>query len=239
MNTPPTTNPTPTSEQELRQFYLLASLNDAQLALMKQHSRRIQLKDGEFLFEQSQPAERFFVVVKGRIKLTRFSMDGNEKVIEIVPPHQTFAEAIMFMPKQIYPVNAQAVGATELISFDNKVFLGILEQSFETCKRVMSDMSMRLHQWVNEIDHLTLQNATYRLVNYLLYETPKNHQPGQPYEVHFEVPKHLIASRLSIKPETLSRILHQLIEEKLITVTGRTIQVHHPEKLRRYGQIWG
>jgi CRP-like cAMP-binding protein len=226
------------NNQQLRNIYLLASLSDPQLELMKQTSRQLQLKEGELLFKKGQPAECFFVVLRGHVKLTRLSLDGNEKVIEILTPRQTFAEAIMFRPQQVYPVTAQAVGDTEVMSFENKVFLGILEQSFDTCKRVMCDMSLRLHKWLNEIDELTLQNATYRLVNYLLYQIPKNHQGG-PYEIHFEIPKHLIASRLSIKPETLSRILHQLTEEHLITVTGRTVTIHNVDKLRQYGQIWG
>lgn len=229
------TIPPSITDQELRNLYLLAGLTDEQLAQMREYMRYLQLKEGDLLFEQEQTAERFFVVVKGHIKLIRFSLEGDEKVIEIISPGQAFAEAIMFRPRQIYPVTAQAVGMTEVLSFNNRIFLEILEHSFETCKRILCDMSMRLHIWLNEIDHLTLQNATYRLVNYLLNQVPHQHS-GLECEVHFDIPKQVVASRISVKPETFSRILHQMTEQGLVTVSGRIIKIHNIDKLRLYGQ---
>lgn len=221
------------TEQELRRFYLFASLTDQQLSRIKHTMRRLQFGDGEYLFEYGQPAERFFVVLSGHVKLIRISFEGDEKVIEIISPGESFAEAIMFMSQQVYPVTAQVVGKGEILSFENKVFLSILEESFDTCRRLLCDMSMRLRRWLNEIDNLTLQNATYRLVNYLLCQVPTDHKNSD-CQIKFTLPKHVIASRLSIKPETLSRILHQMTEEGLINVTGRTIHIHDINNLRMY-----
>jgi len=221
------------SDQDLRNFYLFASLNDQQLALIKHTMRHLQLSDGEYLFEYGQNAERFFIVLKGHVKLVRLSFEGGEKVIEVIAPGESFAEAIMFMSRQVYPVTAQVVGKSEILAFENKVFLSILEESFDTCRRLLCDMSMRLRRWLNEIDNLTLQNATYRFVNYLLCQVPADHQLGD-YQVKFTLPKHVIASRLSIKPETLSRILHHMTEEGLIAVTGRTIHIQDLNGLRLY-----
>ena len=218
---------------DLKGFYLFAGLDDAQREHLCQSALHFHLKPGEFLFEHGQPAERFFILLDGHIKLIRLSPEGTEKVIEIINPGESFAEAIMFMPRWIYPVSAQAILASDLLGFDNKVFLGMLENSFETCKRVMRDMSMRLRMWLNEIDNLTLQNATYRLVHYLLSQVPSD-CASCVYRVEFKVPKHVIASRLSIKPETLSRILHQLADEGLIEPEGHGVKILSVDKLRAY-----
>lgn len=218
----------------LKAFFLFASLDDIQLNRIKQTMQYRQLQEGEFLFEHGQKAERFFFLLNGHIKLIRLSLDGMEKVIEIIRPGESFAEAIMFMEKQIYPVTSQAIIPSEVVSFENKVFLNILSESFDTCKRVMCDMSMRLRTWLGEIDNLTLQNATYRLVNYLLYQVPTDSKNS--CQVSFQIPKHVIASRLSIKPETLSRILQHLSKEGLITVEGKIIYIHDLDRLKLYSQ---
>ncbi|OAD23132.1 Transcriptional Regulator, Crp/Fnr family, partial [Candidatus Thiomargarita nelsonii] len=218
-----------TTDQELQQLYLFSCLNAQQLARIKHSVRQIQLEDEEYLFKQNQRAERFFMLKEGHIKLLRLSLEGAEKVFEVILPGQTFAEAIIFMPKSIYPVTAQSINHSVLLSFENKIYLDILNESSATCFQLLSHMSQRLSMWINEIDNLTLQNATHRLVNYLLYQVHDEHH--NVYEFNFSIPKHVIASRLSIKPETFSRILHRLNREGLITVKGRTVHIDNVDRL--------
>jgi CRP-like cAMP-binding protein len=219
-----------TTIDELRQVYLFSSLNDQQLAQIKENMRHIQIDEGNFLFKHGEHAARFFMLKKGHIKLLRLSREGAEKVFEVVSPGETFAEAAMFMPQSSYPMTAQAISDSSILCFENQIVIDILKESWDACSQLMFQMSQRIHMWINEIDHLTLQSATYRLINYLLYQIPDNHK--NVYKVKFPVPKHVIASRLSIKPETLSRILHTLNKEGFITVKGSTIRIHNVDRLR-------
>jgi len=59
---------------------------------------------------------------------------------------------------------------------------------------------------------------------------------GRPVEFDLPASKNVIASRLNLTPETLSRILHNLVEAGLITVKGRQVTVHDVEQLRRFDQ---
>ena len=148
--------------------YLFADLSDKQLTLVKRNMGVIQLDEGQHLFDHGQDATRFFLVRKGQIKLYRLSADGLEKVIEIVQAGESFAEAIMFMERQTYPVSAEALEPTELCVFDNKAYRELLRESPDTCFRLMGAMSMRLRLLLNEINAITLQNATFRLAHFLL-----------------------------------------------------------------------
>jgi CRP-like cAMP-binding protein len=80
-----------------------------------------------------------------------------------------------------------------------------------------------LKRQLAEIDALTLQNATLRFTNYLLHQIPA----GADHAVTLKLgaPKHVIASRLSIKPESLSRILSNLQREGRITVNDNLIHI--------------
>src|SRR5690606_23898002 len=64
---------------------------------------------------QGGPAERFYLVQSGKVKLYRISADGKEKVVEIITAGNTFAEAIMFMQRSVFPVCAEALEPVRLI----------------------------------------------------------------------------------------------------------------------------
>ncbi len=91
-------------------------------------------------------------------------------------------------------------------------------------------MSRRLHARIEDINNLTLHGANYRLVTYLLDLLPDGAIFSP--EIHLDTPKSIIASNLSIKPETLSRILAQLAAKKMLSVRGSHITLHDVEGLR-------
>ena len=217
--------------KELRQAYLFAGVPDDQLHGLLKNAHEIRLSAGEMLFTQGQRAERFFFVRKGMLKLFRVSPEGDEKIIEITQPGQTFAEAVMFMGTDSrYPVNAEALHDSRLLAFPQEAFRTLLESSKETCFGMLASMSRRLHMLVNQIESLTLQNATYRLASYLLEQIPHGVQESP--EIVLTTPKSAIAARLAIQPETLSRILKKLSGNGLIEVHGNHIVVCRVESLR-------
>ena len=218
-------------DAELRRVYLFNALDAAQLKRVRRAMRALHLAEGERLFDHGQPADRFFLVHTGRIKLYRVSFEGAEKVIEIVPHGHTFAEAVMFMEHQSYPVSAGALAPSVLYSFDNKAFQQLLRDSVDTCFRLLGDMSMRLHARINEINALTLQNATLRLVGYLVRELEAAGGTGT---VELPAAKNVVASCLSVQPETLSRIFHNLGGDGIIRVEGKRIYILDEARLRDY-----
>jgi len=229
-------NRTPDASRELRRAYLFADMPDQHLQTLIQGMHEVHLNPGDVLFRHGQPAERFFFLRDGLVKLFRLSPEGDEKIIEIMQPGQTFAEAVMFMgPQGRYPVNAEAVNESRLYTFDQKTFLGLLHESSDACFGLLASMSRRLHMLVNQIESLTLQNATYRLVAYLLEQIPRDVKTAP--DVQLTTPKGVIASRLAIQPETLSRILAKLRQGGLIEVQGNHITVRDVQALRRLVQM--
>lgn len=200
--------------------------------MLLRDTREVHLHPGDGLFSHGAPADYFYFVRSGLIKLFRLSREGDEKIIEILRSGETFAEAVAFMGNQArYPVSAEALSDTSLVAFSQKTFLGLLRNSPEACFGMLASMSRRLHMLVNQIDSLTLQNATYRLVTYLLEQIPTGVQASP--DIQLATPKSVIASRLAIQPETLSRILARLRQSGLIEVQGAHITVRDPHAMRK------
>ena len=181
----------------------------------------IDMVEGESLFFQGDDAEHFYLVLSGRIKLYRVSPDGKEKVVEIMEAGATFAEALMFMDQPHYPVTSTALSSSRVIAINSRDFKAMLRESIETCFVIMGSMSFRLRGLIREIDALSLDTGTVRTVSYLLNQAPTD---SDSFEL--KVAKSVIASRLSVKPETFSRILKNLHEQDIVSIDGRKVTIH-------------
>lgn len=208
-------------------FFKNLSVEDQERLITQSHEQ--QCSAGELLIRQGQPAERFFLVLKGRVKLYRISADGQEKVVEIIQAGQTFAEAVMFMQRSEYPVCAETLEAVQLISFPNRLMLTLLQESPQACLHLLGHMSMRLHQRLGELETLTLQNATQRFALYLIQQLDDRSQ--ETVDIELPLPKRLIAARLSMQPETLSRIMARLNQDGFIEMRGRNIHIPSIDRL--------
>jgi len=217
---------------DLKDIYLFRVLNDKQRKLVLKKAHRVHLDNEDVLFKYGDEASRFYFLKSGQITLGRISKEGNEKILEIIQAGHTFAEAVMFMEGNKYPVTATSIGTSEVFAFENNTFLDLLRESTDTCFSLMADMAKRLKGLINEVDNLTLHDAQCRIINYIMVQMPE--EKNSPIEVNLPVAKNVIASRLSIKPETFSRIMHKLSEEGLISIDGRKIVIHNINGLNQY-----
>lgn len=215
---------------QLSRNYLLSPLTSQELSRVAQRASIRTLDSGNLLFRRGDNAAHFYMVQSGLIKLYRLAPSGDEKVLELIRPQQIFAEAVMFMDNT-YPVHAAAVEPSTLIEFDSADFVELLQENSSLATRLMSSMSRRIHGLVNEIDQLTLHSGTERLVGFLLQGLPDN--AGDEASITLPATKQVIASRLGIQPETLSRILHKLRQEGLIEEDGHSLKLLKISTLKR------
>jgi len=185
-------------------------------------------ESGHVLFDRGQPALAFFVVLEGQVNLVLYSKNGEEKIVEIIGPGMSFAEAVMFMEAPGYPVSAVAGVRSKVARFPSRQYLAILRESPETCLRMLGNLSQRLHARIREIEYLTLESAMHRLVRLIESRLPPGHEGAA--ELTFSESRQQLASRLSMKPETLSRILRQLSDDGAIAVHGRLLRI--PDRRR-------
>lgn len=215
----------------MQQCVLLQPLNEANFSDVIQTAHAKKLPENSILFEQGTALTDIYLLISGGIKLQRLAPNGNEKVIEIIRPGQTFAEAVLFSGGSRYPVSAVTILPSIVVGIQARTYLKLLNSSNSLCLNLMSTLSQRLHWMVNEVDRLTLHSANFRLVDYLLSHLPDDDNDCT--GVCLVAPKHVIASRLSITPETLSRSLKELSSQGLIALNGAQIDLVDVAKLRQ------
>jgi CRP-like cAMP-binding protein len=206
--------------------HLFSALSDAQLERVRRHSHITDLVEGESLFFQGDKATSFYLMLSGRVKLFRVSPDGKEKVVEIMEAGASFAEALMFMDRPNYPVTATALAPSRVVVINCREYKAMLHESIESCFLLMGNMSYRLRSLIREIDALSLDTGTVRTIAYLLHQAPEGVTSFE-----LRVAKSVIASRLSVKPETFSRILKSLHERGIVSIEGRNVMIHDREAM--------
>lgn len=205
----------------LARSHLFSQLSSEQMERVRRHAHITDMVEGESLFFQGDNANCFYLVLSGRIKLFRVSPEGKEKVVEIMETGATFAEALMFMDAPHYPVTATALTPCRVIGINCREYKNMLRESIESCFLLLGSMSQRLHSLIREIDALSLDTGTVRTVSYLLHQAPPDKSSFE-----LKIAKSVIASRLSVKPETFSRILKSLHESEIVTIEGRHVTIH-------------
>lgn len=213
---------------------LFSALAPEDLARLAAATRERRLHKGERLFQRGDAPKGFFLVVWGQVKLAFTSAQGNEKVVEILGPLQSFGEAVMFLD-QPYPVLGEALADTLLLHIGSAAVFGLIEEDPRFARKLLAGMSIRLHSMVRDVESYALRSSTQRVIGYLLQLAEGVPcAPGAGLgAVSVELPtsKQVIASRLSLTPETLSRIFHELSSMGLIEVQGKLIRIHDAARL--------
>lgn len=196
------------------------------------HLRRVER--GEMVFRMGEPCESFQVVATGQVKLFVISPAGQEKVIELIGPGGSFAEALMFLGKPCM-VNAQALADSVLLVVQREAVVEELQRDPRFAMRMLAGLSRRLHGLVHDVQAYSLQSGLQRVIGYLLRDQmAEDCVTGEVLTVSLPVSKATVASRLSLTPEYFSRVLRELEEARLIEVDKRDIRILDPQRLAAY-----
>lgn len=163
-----------------------------------------------------------YAVFEGRLKLYMLSCNGDERILRILQPGDSFGEAIMFnaFPSPVY---IETLSAVKLAYFPRKVVSRALATDPRFTTAMLNGMSRMMQELLIDLEACCLQNARQRTANYLLREVQQDTSGGD--EVRLPAAKAVVASTLNISAETFSRELHRLRAMNLITIDRRTIHL--------------
>jgi CRP-like cAMP-binding protein len=185
------------------------------------------------LFVEGEPGSQFYVVLDGWVRLFRQTPDGRESVIALFARGESFAEAVMFLGGK-FPVSGAVVDEARLLIIPAAPFRRALQANNELCFRMMGSMAVHLRRLVGQVEQLTLRSSSERLAQFLLNLARGGAESAI---VHLPYDKGLIAARLGMQPETLSRALAKLrplgVETKGSRVTIRDIAALQRHCVRR------
>lgn len=196
----------PAHRQMLSQSRLLGTLPPDLQGPLLDAARVVSYDRGAAIFHQGDQATALHVVAEGWVKLYRVKPGGTEAVVHILSKGQSFGEPIA-LRRAAYPVSAEASTQCKLITLPSDMLLSLLKVHPEAAIAIIASILAHLHGLVEQIEHLKARSGTQRVAAFLLELCPGDADHAtvvMPYD------KALIAARLGMKPESLSRAFARL-----------------------------
>lgn len=231
----------PNAEAFIANLPLFKELSAEQRSRIAAGARMLRLPRGEMLFRRGDPAAGAYIVCYGRVKLSFVSPTGSEKVIEIIEQGGIFGLAVMFLEVP-HVVGSTALADSLVLMIPKETIFENIDRDPVFARRMLAGMSRRMHQLVADVEAYSTRSGTERLIGFLLRDCvgaggeDGTSEPQGSMIVDLPVAKGIIASRLNLTQEHLSRILHDLSALGLIKVEGRRIHICDVERLRRHAR---
>lgn len=184
---------------------------------------------GRILFQRGDPSDYFYIILDGWVKIYRDTAMGDHAVLGIFSRGDMFAEAAAFIGVG-YPASAEVVEEARIVAIESKRFTAIVEKNPGAALNMLASMSRHLHRLVYEVERLKTRSASQRLVEFLLRRC---HVADGPAVIDLPYDKNLIAARLGVQPESLSRLLNKLRDHGIETDANRVF-VEDVARLREY-----
>ncbi|GIZ52703.1 Crp/Fnr family transcriptional regulator [Noviherbaspirillum aridicola] len=205
---------------------LFRMLDERQLEKLTAVAQPLRTASNACLIGQGDAPHGLFVVVYGQVKVGFERKDGNEKTLAILGQNRCFGLVEMLID-QPHLAFVKTTTDSMLLHVDAATVMSLARENFSFAHELMLRVSRQMYALTRDIESYSLQTARQRLANYLLRQG--RYQAGQLVELIAS--KTLIASRLSLTPETLSRLLHEFSAEGMISVTGRRIRILDQDRI--------
>ena len=218
--------------QVARKSLLLAGLPEDAAKAILERARVRETERGATVFLQGERAAAVYIVIEGWVKLYRIAPNGAEAVVGVFTKGHSFGEAVAFT-HDAYPVSAECATDCTLIRIETDAILRMVRDKPEFALSLLSATFAHLHRLVAQIEQLKAQTGAQRVAEFLLELVP-DEATGK-IEVTLPYDKVLIAGRLGMKPESLSRAFAKLREHG-VKVKQNYAVIADLESLRDYAE---
>lgn len=214
---------------ELRLLPCLSGLKDDDLDIIMRMARVKRFKKNEVIFEETESARFFFIVITGSVKLYKTSPQGKELLIRIMKQGDYFCCAPLYCGT--YPVNAMTVDESTLIVIPSEEFKELISGGVSGVGlKIISSLCSRVRYLSDLVENITFKGVEERIILCLL----KMAEEKETVEdiVNLSVTHQDLASMTGTVREVVSRTISRLKKEGIIVEsTARGFKVNRPRLL--------
>lgn len=205
---------------DLHIFPVFASLEPEHQKALAAISGTSNFKANQMIFQENDPGEGFYGIVRGKVKIYKSSPLGKEHILHIFGPGEIFAEVAVFAGKN-FPASALCLEDTKLLFFPRKQFRRLIGENPDLGLNLLGLLSMRLRSMVAKVEELSLKEVPARLATHLLLIRENlGHDQFQ-----LDLNKSQLAGFLGTIPETLSRVIRKMKEEGFIEIKSKQVKL--------------
>ena len=216
----------------LEKLPLLEGLNQEAIRELATQSSMMRVSRGELVVRRGERVPSLYAVAFGQVKTCLPQNGGSEMVLGLLGPGATFGKSTVLLGRPAQ-VDVVALDDTMLVAVRAACVVALVERNLRFSRNLARALAERNHVLVGELE-TSRRRSAQRLAAYLDSIAQPAAQPGT-WAARLAVSKTLLASRLGMKKETLSRLLRELAGGGLIDVAGREITIRDRLALQRLG----
>ncbi len=206
---------------------IFRSVGPARLAEIAHRCALLSAHEGAVIARRDVRPPGVFALAYGCVELVLGAGAKEMRVVRLVSPRETFCEATALLGRPSR-YEAIALADSKLVIVPSAVLVALVERDAVFARNMTAALAQSVESLLAELEAATLQSGMQRLASYL--RSLADGRSGAAV-VGLPVRKTVVAARLGVKRETLSRLLRELADQGVIAVAKRNISILDPDRL--------
>jgi CRP/FNR family transcriptional regulator, nitrogen oxide reductase regulator len=161
------TAPTIIDPQRLTSASIFAGLERKDLEAIARAGRMSRIRNGEFYFQEGDPADRMYLLVEGKIRLTQVTPDGQQVILRYIGPGDEFG-VIAMLSEIEFPVSAEAAEDSLSLTWDSATLQKLMHAYPRLATNALHILAQRVKEFQDRIRELATEKVERRLARALL-----------------------------------------------------------------------
>ena len=217
----------------LRRAPLFEALDDDSAAALQAGVTVVELSRAERLFEEGASGNQLYVILDGKIKLTRAAADGRENLLSVLGPSEMFGELSLFDPRP-RTASATAVTDSRLAALAHDDLRSWLTGRPDVALHLLRALAQRLRRANDVMADLVFTDVPGRVAKALLDLSDRFGTPQEDgLQVNHDLTQEELAQLVGASRETVNKALADFAARGWLQLSAKSVLLIEPERLRK------
>ena len=221
------------ADDALSEAPLFDALSEEDARALRSGVLVVKLDRGERLFAEGDAGDRLYIILSGKIKLTRAAPDGRENLLSVHGPGEMFGELSLFDPVP-RTSSATAITTTELAGLAHDALRTWLATRPEVAMHLLQALAQRLRR-INDVKaDLVFTDVPGRVAKALLDLAERfGVQTPEGVQVNHDLTQEDLAQLVGASRETVNKALADFAARGWIQLAAKSVLVTDTDRLRK------
>ena len=213
-------------KEDLKKIPMFSTFSDDEIQEIRPYCVREAVKKKQEIFSEGDPPDWFYVVLSGKIKITKLSHDGREIILEVISPRDFFG-GFAVLKGFPYPANAVAMEDAEVLKISRGNLMRVIDRFPNIMYDITSSLGERIRDFHDTLKNIALEKVEARIAALLLKLADKtgDRTDGGAVVINMRLTKQDIAEMVGTTVETAIRVMSKFKRLGLINDEGGKIAV--------------
>ena len=220
--------------KNLKKIDLFKNLSDEELKELEHYVTTAMYRKKEDIFTEGDAPEWFYIVLTGKIKVTKISHDGKEIILELISPYDIFG-GVAVLRNFPYPANAVAMEDSEILKISRKNLMRLVDRFPNLMFCIALQLGDRMKSSYDSLKNIALERVEARIAALLLKLGNKvGVETDAGLMIDMRLTKQDVADMVGTTVETSIRTFSKFKKEGLVTDSDGKIIIKDREGLMSF-----